>query len=190
MGTNGPVYLKDIWPTNKEIADLVEATVTRAAFQKKYADVFKGDAKWQAVETTDRETYDWPRALDLHPEPALFPRHGQNAGRDQRHRRRPRPGPSGRHDHHRPHLARRFVQSHNPGGQIPDRTAGSGVRVQLLRLAARQPRGDDARHLRQHPHQERDAGRGRRRLYPRPGRRRRPRSTTPRWPIRRLARPW
>ena len=55
-----PVYLKDIWPTNKEIADLVHATVTREAFQKKYADVFKGDAKWQGVEVTDSETYDWP----------------------------------------------------------------------------------------------------------------------------------
>ncbi len=60
MGTNGPVYLKDVWPTNKEISDLVNATVTRAAFQKKYADVFKGDAKWQAVKVTERETYDWP----------------------------------------------------------------------------------------------------------------------------------
>jgi aconitate hydratase len=55
-----PVYLKDIWPTNKEIADLVHATVTREAFQKKYADVFKGDAKWQGVKVTDSETYDWP----------------------------------------------------------------------------------------------------------------------------------
>jgi aconitate hydratase len=55
-----PVYLKDIWPTNKEISDLVHATVTREAFQKKYADVFKGDAKWQGVKVTDSETYDWP----------------------------------------------------------------------------------------------------------------------------------
>ncbi len=55
-----PVFLKDIWPTNKEIADLVHATVTREAFQKKYADVFKGDAKWQGVKVTDSETYDWP----------------------------------------------------------------------------------------------------------------------------------
>ncbi len=57
-----PVYLKDIWPTNQEIADLVHATVTRAAFQKKYADVFKGNARWQAVKVTDSETYDWPAA--------------------------------------------------------------------------------------------------------------------------------
>ncbi|MEO3413899.1 aconitate hydratase AcnA [Roseovarius sp. CAU 1744] len=54
------VYLKDIWPSTSEIADLVQKTVTRAAFQEKYADVFKGDEKWQAVETSTGETYDWP----------------------------------------------------------------------------------------------------------------------------------
>jgi aconitate hydratase A / 2-methylisocitrate dehydratase len=54
------VYLKDIWPTTQEVAELVEQTVTREAFQTKYADVFKGDEKWQAVETTDSQTYDWP----------------------------------------------------------------------------------------------------------------------------------
>ena len=84
MGTDGPVYLKDIWPTNKEIADLVDATVTRAAFQKKYADVFKGDAKWQAVKVTDSRNLRLAADLDLHPEPALFPRHVQDPGRHQR----------------------------------------------------------------------------------------------------------
>ncbi|MBM2292922.1 aconitate hydratase AcnA [Sulfitobacter pseudonitzschiae] len=54
------VYLKDIWPSTKEVAELVEKTVTRAAFQEKYADVFKGDEKWQGVEVTDSMTYDWP----------------------------------------------------------------------------------------------------------------------------------
>ncbi|MDD9728182.1 aconitate hydratase AcnA [Roseovarius sp. SK2] len=54
------VYLKDIWPSQSEIAELVEKTVTREAFQSKYADVFKGDEKWQQVETSDAETYDWP----------------------------------------------------------------------------------------------------------------------------------
>ncbi|AZL60570.1 aconitate hydratase AcnA [Tabrizicola piscis] len=72
MGTNGPVYLKDVWPTNKEIADLVHATVTRAAFQKKYADVFKGDEKWQAVEVTDSETYDWPPTSTYIQNPPYF----------------------------------------------------------------------------------------------------------------------
>ncbi|MBM1813538.1 aconitate hydratase AcnA [Pseudosulfitobacter pseudonitzschiae] len=54
------VYLKDIWPSTQEVAELVEQTVTRAAFQDKYADVFKGDEKWQGVEVTDSMTYDWP----------------------------------------------------------------------------------------------------------------------------------
>ena len=55
-----PVYMKDIWPTQKEIAEIVEATVTREAFRSKYADVFEGDEKWRAVETSGGETYDWP----------------------------------------------------------------------------------------------------------------------------------
>jgi aconitate hydratase len=73
IGSNGqPVYLKDIWPTNKEIADIVHAVVTRAAFQSKYADVFKGDAKWQAVEITDSETYDWPASSTYIQNPPYF----------------------------------------------------------------------------------------------------------------------
>ena len=67
-----PVFLRDIWPTNQEIAELVDRTVTREAFLKKYADVFKGDAKWQAVETTGRETYDWPAASTYIQNPPYF----------------------------------------------------------------------------------------------------------------------
>ena len=54
------VFLKDIWPSAQEVAELVEETVTRQAFLEKYADVFKGDDKWQEVQTTDDLTYDWP----------------------------------------------------------------------------------------------------------------------------------
>ncbi|MCE6959005.1 aconitate hydratase AcnA [Cereibacter sphaeroides] len=72
MGTNGPVYLKDVWPTNAEITELVDRCVTREAFQKKYADVFKGDAKWQGVETTDSETYDWPASSTYIQNPPYF----------------------------------------------------------------------------------------------------------------------
>ena len=66
------VYLKDIWPTQQEIAELVEKTVTRESFQEKYADVFKGDEKWQAVETTDAETYSWPAASTYVQNPPYF----------------------------------------------------------------------------------------------------------------------
>ncbi|SIS78346.1 aconitate hydratase AcnA [Phaeovulum vinaykumarii] len=75
-----PVYLKDIWPTNQEIAELVEATVTREAFRAKYADVFKGDEKWQAVETTTGETYDWPPSSTYIQNPPYFRGMSQEPG--------------------------------------------------------------------------------------------------------------
>jgi aconitate hydratase len=72
-GSNGqPVYLKDIWPTDAEIAHLVEKTVTRQAFQSKYADVFKGDAKWQGVDVSGGETYDWPATSTYIQNPPYF----------------------------------------------------------------------------------------------------------------------
>jgi len=74
------VYLKDIWPTSKEVADLVEATVTRAAFLEKYADVFKGDEKWQGVETTDAKTYDWPPQSTYVQNPPYFQGMGMEPG--------------------------------------------------------------------------------------------------------------
>jgi len=74
------VYLKDIWPSNDEIAELVERTVTREAFQSKYADVFKGDEKWRAVETTDSETYDWPPTSTYIQNPPYFQGMAKEAG--------------------------------------------------------------------------------------------------------------
>ncbi|WP_273500219.1 aconitate hydratase AcnA, partial [Paracoccus sphaerophysae] len=67
-----PVYLRDLWPTSREVADLVEQIVTREMFQAKYADVFKGDERWQAVETTDSETYDWPPTSTYIQNPPYF----------------------------------------------------------------------------------------------------------------------
>ncbi len=66
------VYLKDIWPSNQEIAELVEKVVTRDAFLKKYADVFKGDEKWQGVNVSGGETYDWPAASTYVQNPPYF----------------------------------------------------------------------------------------------------------------------
>jgi len=66
------VYLKDIWPTTQEVAEIVEATVTREAFLSKYADVFKGDEKWQDVEVTNQKTYDWPISSTYVQNPPYF----------------------------------------------------------------------------------------------------------------------
>ncbi|WP_342643715.1 aconitate hydratase AcnA [Rhodoligotrophos ferricapiens] len=54
-----PVYLRDIWPSSKEVADVVRASVTREMFQQRYSDVFKGDASWQTIKVAGGLTYDW-----------------------------------------------------------------------------------------------------------------------------------
>ena len=64
LGTSSdgqPVYLKDIWPSSQEIAQLIRQTVTPELFKTRYADVFKGDARWQAVGTSTAAglTYGW-----------------------------------------------------------------------------------------------------------------------------------
>jgi aconitate hydratase len=60
QGSDGKdVYLRDIWPSNKEIQDFIQQNVTRAIFEAKYADVFKGDEHWQAVNAPTSETYAW-----------------------------------------------------------------------------------------------------------------------------------
>ncbi|MCP2680129.1 aconitate hydratase AcnA [Maricaulaceae bacterium NA33B04] len=55
-----PVYLKDIWPSSAEIADVVRNSVTPEMFAERYANVFLGDETWQAIETSGGLTYDWP----------------------------------------------------------------------------------------------------------------------------------
>jgi len=53
------VYLKDIWPTNNEIADTIATCMDRAMFQARYADVYRGDEHWQSISVTASETYTW-----------------------------------------------------------------------------------------------------------------------------------
>lgn len=54
-----PVYLKDIWPTEKEIADVIESSISSSMFTKDYAGVFEGDARWASWDTPASKTFDW-----------------------------------------------------------------------------------------------------------------------------------
>jgi len=53
------VFLKDIWPSNREIATFVRKNITKQMFTKKYADVFKGDALWRKISVKGALTYAW-----------------------------------------------------------------------------------------------------------------------------------
>ena len=67
-----PVYLKDIWPTNHEIAEIVRKHVTAEMFRARYSDVFKGDTNWQGIAVDGGETYKWNSSSTYVQNPPYF----------------------------------------------------------------------------------------------------------------------
>jgi aconitate hydratase len=59
IGSDGPVFLRDIWPSPKEVEDEILRSVKREFFERQYADVFKGDEHWQGLNVPTGETYAW-----------------------------------------------------------------------------------------------------------------------------------
>ena len=59
-GSDGkPVYLRDVWPSNQEISDTIAGAVTAEMFTRNYANVFRGDARWNAIRSADGDLYRW-----------------------------------------------------------------------------------------------------------------------------------
>jgi aconitate hydratase len=66
------VFLKDIWPSNKEITSFVSKNVTKQLFSKKYADVFKGDSNWRKISVKGGLTYEWDKKSTYVQNPPYF----------------------------------------------------------------------------------------------------------------------
>ncbi|TDC60066.1 aconitate hydratase AcnA [Actinomadura sp. GC306] len=58
-GTDGPVYLRDIWPSHEEIAEIVESSIGKEMFTSSYADVFKGDDRWRNLDIPTGDLFEW-----------------------------------------------------------------------------------------------------------------------------------
>jgi aconitate hydratase len=54
-----PVFLKDIWPSQREIQDTIARSLSAEMFKQSYGEVFKGDERWQSIQTAKSETYSW-----------------------------------------------------------------------------------------------------------------------------------
>jgi aconitate hydratase len=67
-----PVFLKDIWPSNEEVAATVGRHVTNAQFKKSYSDVYKGDANWQGMKVPTGDLYKWDAKSTYIKEPPFF----------------------------------------------------------------------------------------------------------------------
>ncbi|MBJ6720138.1 aconitate hydratase AcnA [Bacillus sp. PR5] len=75
-----PVFLRDIWPSSQEIQEFIAKNVTRKIFSEKYADVFKGDENWQAVQVPAGQTYAWDDNSTYVQNPPYFVGMGKSAG--------------------------------------------------------------------------------------------------------------
>ena len=167
-----PVYLRELWPTEREIQETMLTSVTSTMFRQQYADVFSGDDRWKLAAGADRGSLRLGSRLDLHPQSAVLREH--HAWRPRRCATSPARGCS-----RCSATASRPITSRRPARSARDSPAGStdgarraADRLQLLRRAPRQPRSDDARHLRQHAAAQPDGARHRRRLDDAPAGRR------------------
>ncbi len=66
------VYLRDLWPTEKEVQDTISRCVTREQFTREYANVFDGSDEWKAISTSTGEMYDWNPKSTYIQEPPFF----------------------------------------------------------------------------------------------------------------------
>ncbi|WP_332713505.1 aconitate hydratase AcnA [Pelagibacterium mangrovi] len=72
-GSDGqPVYLKDIWPTSAEIAEVLRSAISVDMFKRRYGDVFKGDKRWQEIKVDGGETYKWNSSSTYVQNPPYF----------------------------------------------------------------------------------------------------------------------
>ena len=67
-----PVYLKDVWPSSEEIADLMRKSISRKMFKERYCNVFTGDVGWQKIAVEGSLTYDWPMSSTYVQNPPYF----------------------------------------------------------------------------------------------------------------------
>ena len=80
QGTNGPVYLKDIWPTSHEIAGVLGFAMDPAVFNERYSNLGADNPLWQNIKGTVGQVYDWPKSTYI-AEPPFFANFGTGAGK-------------------------------------------------------------------------------------------------------------
>ena len=80
MGTNGPVFLKDVWPTSQEIAAVMGFAKDPATFQRLYANLGADNALWQNIKGVTGQVYDWPASTYIAEPPFFGANFGMQAG--------------------------------------------------------------------------------------------------------------
>ena len=128
LGSDGkPVYLRDIWPSSKEVQDCIDRTIGSELFKSRYSDVFSGDTNWKNIGVTKGQTYEWDSGFDLCTEPALFRRDDKGADTSNRRHQCSHPWHVPRFDHHGSHLACGVDQGKQSRGALSARPSDTRV---------------------------------------------------------------
>ncbi len=168
-----PVYLADIWPSQREVEVTLERSISSDMFRRSYGEVYHGDDRWRGLPVPKGETYSWDEASTYIRCAPYFDGMTLKSRAGRGCPRRSRAGRARRQRHHRPHFARGLHQERQPCRKVPARARRQACRLQLLRLAPRQSRGHGARHFRQRAPAQQDGSQPRRRIHPPPARWRR-----------------
>ena len=72
VGKDGPVFLRDIWPSSTDVEDEVLRSVKREMFQTQYANVFDGDDQWRALPAPSGDRYEWSGSSTYVKNPPYF----------------------------------------------------------------------------------------------------------------------
>ncbi len=159
-----PVWLRDIWPSQAEIGEVIASCLRPDMYTREYAHVFAGDERWRSLPVPAGDT------IARDPPPTCADRRSSTDSSPTRDR-----WPTSTAAGCSPCSATRSPPTTSPppgrsarfpGRPAPDRARGTAAGLQLLRIPARQPRGDDPRHLRQHPAPQPARPRHRGRLHP------------------------
>ena len=145
------VFLKDIWPTSRRSPRPSSRPVQSDMFRKSYGEVFEGDERWNALEVPEGDRFEWDEDstyVRLPPFFEDFPTEPPELTDIEGARVLAMLGDSVTTDHISP--AGRD-QEELAGRRVPQGARRRAQGLQLLRRAPRQPRGDGARHVRQHP---------------------------------------
>ena len=146
-----PVYLRELWPTEREIQETMLTSVTSTMFREQYADVFSGDDRWKSLQVPTGDRFAWDPDSTYIRNPPFFENITMETSpvRDIAGARvLALLGDSITTDHISPAGS---IKKDSPAGKYLMAHGVQPTRLQLVRRAPRQPRSDDARHVRQHP---------------------------------------
>ena len=139
IGSDGqPVFLKDLWPTQQEINEVIGSSVRAQMFKEKYADVFSGSDMWKDIKVKEGDLFEWSEDSTYIHHPPYFQTPHAGRSSHQRHPRCACSRPVRRLDHDRPYLPGWEYRHKFSCWKIPAGTGRAAQRLQPIRDPSRQ----------------------------------------------------